>query len=160
DGPGIEFDGSHGDTSGVIGQAVVERARGAGIVAYGAGRPVELEINQTNVRGTLPRHGGDPGYGIALNASGSSLIAEAGWSAASKPTRAHLSKVLVEGSSGAGILVEGSFATITSTVVRGTAADREGRGRGVEVRRRSAGELPAELTLVGSSIESSHDAGV
>jgi hypothetical protein len=120
--------------------SVLEMNHGAGACAFGGDATLEATV----VRATQPMVNGTQGYGLQI-------------SPGSKGERSALSlrSSIVEQNSEGGVLVEGSDATIESTIVRDTQLDGAGAlGHGVEI---AAG---SKVTLLASVVEKNHEAGV
>jgi hypothetical protein len=68
--------------------------------------------------------------------------------------------VLIESVRGAGVIFEGTEATLDSIVVRGVEADLARHGRGIDVRAHVPGRIPTTLVMRHSLIENAYDVGL
>jgi hypothetical protein len=157
-GPGIEIDDA-ADLK--FEDVLIERATGEGVSVRGS----RVTLSRLDVRDTRPHPDGVGGVGIGVHASStltSSTTGDGGLppTGVSAPSIVTIQESVVEGSRLAGVMVEGSTAHIARSLVRDTGPDGWGRGRGIDVRDRLLGSLPAVLDLDQTVVERSYDVGV
>jgi hypothetical protein len=163
EGPGISIEDVPSDAPASVSGVKVEGSRGAGIVIHGS----RATLTDVHVRAPRPNPWGAEGRGIVIAPSRfahpDSVTSNApqGMFSTSPGSDVTLARVVVEGSAGAGIWVEGSRATIEDAVVRDTAVEGvTGHGSGVFVQNRLAGNIAASLELRRAVIERSAEAGL
>jgi hypothetical protein len=125
---------------------LIEENHYAGVVVSSSDATIEATV----IRSTLPNASGG-GFGIDI-AQGQGT-----------GTRANVTvrACLVEQNHAVGVFVEGSDATIESTVVRSTLPNLQGElGRGIAVQNDHQTKDRAHVTIHASLIEQSHDVGV
>jgi hypothetical protein len=133
------------------------------VAAYGAGASgAPLELRDVRISATRPLANGDRGYGIAIHPSAILKPPDLRnvWAAHARPSNVKIEAAIVQGGSGAGILIEGSEAEIDGTFVTAVGPQRDGLGRGVVVRSRLLGEIPASATIRHSVISDAYDVGL
>jgi hypothetical protein len=125
--------------------------KGAGVAVWGA----DVAISSLSVRDVSPLSDALPGQGIAVHPS---AVSYPSW----KPRRSTVTviRTLVSDVVGAGILVEGSDVTVKESVVSGVGPDPRGKGRGIVVQPRAAGNVGASLEADHVLVERTHDVGV
>lgn len=127
--------------------SLVERARGAGILSYGA----EVTVEATVVRDTRTSDGGRSGRGIDI---------EEDMSDDTQRAKATIRSCVIEGSSDVGVAVFDSDVTIESTVVRDTTGDDFGEdGFGIALLNQPS-RGGANVSIHASLIERNHQMGV
>ncbi len=127
--------------------SLVERARGAGILSYGA----EVTVEATVVRDTRTSDGGRSGRGIDI---------EEDLSDDTQRAKATIRSCVIEGSSDVGVAVFDSDVTIESTVVRDTTGDDFGEdGFGIALLNQPS-RGGANVSIHASLIERNHQMGV
>jgi len=110
----------------------------------------DVTVAATVIRGTLPS-GLGAGWGIGVEPNHVSLAA----------SQLSVTRSVVDGNQDCGLGILGSEATVDQTVVVGTLPDHLGRfGRGVAVQPNPNTAAPAVVTVGGSLVEGSHDAGI
>jgi hypothetical protein len=129
----------------------IEDVSGAGIVAWGA----SLSLSQISVRRVSPMNELLPGHGISIHPAAVSYPS-------SRPARstASITRTAVAKVEGAGVFVEGSDVTFEESAVSDVGPDGFGKGRGIVVQPRLAGNVKASLAAKRVLIERTHDAGV
>jgi hypothetical protein len=165
-GAGIVFDDADGwsadpatyrPATGFVERVLVQRATELGVASYGA----RLELRDVQIADTQPLRSSHRAHGLLVRPSPriqptSTLpVDRARW-----PGEVTVTRSLVEGSRGAGVIIEGSRVVLDSTVVRGVEPDLFGHGRGVDVRAHLPGRIAAELVVRQSLVERAHDVGI
>jgi hypothetical protein len=135
---GIDIEGFLGPTELSVRDALIENAREIGVFAMQS----ELLIERSAIRGTVA----GSGFGRGVTArTGSTLVIDGS---------------LVEQNSDHGVVVSGSAATITRTVVRDTSAFLGIYGGGMLIKSDDNTMLPAAVYLADSLVERNHTYGV
>ncbi|HZO14789.1 MAG TPA: hypothetical protein VFB62_16055 [Polyangiaceae bacterium] len=153
--PGLFGRGAHVERDAITGApstvllrtSLLEQNRDFGVFARGSGMTMEASV----VRDTQPDMRGLFGRGLGVQPDPSTAT----------PSTLVLRTSLLERNHDLGLFVEGSDATVETSIVRATALDGQGRfGRGVNVRASSTTGRPSTLVLRASLIEQNHEAGV
>lgn len=152
-GPAVVFDDVEGAASGRILLCLIDRARDAGISAYGA----TLAIEDSQIANTLPLREGERAVGILAGASPSFHGSDG---SVRVPATLTLRRVIVNGSLGDGVLLDPANAEIADTVISDVGPDARGRAAGIETRAHSVGRIPTALVISRSLIERAHDVGI
>ncbi|MBW2527438.1 MAG: right-handed parallel beta-helix repeat-containing protein [Deltaproteobacteria bacterium] len=143
---GVHVQDELGPTSLTLRRVLIEQCRDFGVLVLGSQASLEGVV----VRGTQPRASDlTEGWGVSIMASPST----------GAPSTATIAGSLVDRNHEIGVLVAGSQADLEAVVVRSTLprGSDQTHGRGINVQ---STDVPSAVTVVGSLIEESHDAGV
>ncbi len=145
-GIGVQADPDTGAPSSLtLTTSLVEQSQQFGVAVTGS----EATVQSSVIRDTLPDVTGI-GWGISVQANPNT----------GAPSRLTLTTSLVERSQDVGVVVEGSQATVQSSVIRDTLPDAVGDARGVQVQDDSDTGAPSSVLLRGLLVERSGVAGV
>ncbi|MBW2526867.1 MAG: right-handed parallel beta-helix repeat-containing protein [Deltaproteobacteria bacterium] len=149
-GRGVELNGSPTGLSasqGTVRSSVISQNHEVGLMAAG----LELTVESTAVRQTLPNVTEGAGYGLELEYD----------TVAGARVDAHIRWCLVESNVGAGLIVAGSDALIESTLVKDTQLRPTGSaGVGIAVQLSREVDVGSVATVRNCRVEDSHETGI
>ncbi|MEZ4301060.1 MAG: right-handed parallel beta-helix repeat-containing protein [Polyangiaceae bacterium] len=144
---GIDIEDANGPTSVAVVSSLVESASVFGVFVAGA----EVTLESTAVRATALTPFYLSGTGIMLTAN----------AANDHPSTGTLRRVLLDGNHNIGLLVNGSDATLETSVVRNTLPFKDGSfGRGVHIQDDLVTAQPATAEIRTSVIADNRDLGI
>jgi hypothetical protein len=150
-------DAQYRKTSGSIERSLVDGATDVAVAIYGA----EVSLSELQIANTRPVREGHRALGLSARASPYFTLPNGlPLEQARRPSTIVASRVLIEGSRGAGVLLEGAGATFESVVVRRVESDLARHGRGIDVRAHVPGRIPTTLVMRHSLIENVYDVGL
>jgi hypothetical protein len=148
---------SYKHAAGSIERSLIQRVTDTGVAVYGS----EVGLEDVQITDTQPVRPGHRALGLAARPSPTFSLANGlPIEQARRPSTVTTNRTLIEGSRGAGVLLEGATVTLVSTVVRRVEPDLARHGRGIEVRGNVPGRIPTVLTMRHSLVEDVYDVGL